>query len=265
MRTIYTMPFLLLFSSCINTNDRTVNNDRDALNESYDIDPAAILKDYNTWYTYTYFKVPLSQDFIGLDTDSSRIDKNTFLSNLMNGNTVSFKIRSFEGIPVYKLYKLNTGDQSIKSTIQQLASIEMKNYKMEGKQLPVVNFEDIQGNKYNDISMRGKIIILKCWFIHCVACVKEFPDCNALVDEYADRDDIRFISLALDKKNDLAEFLRKKHFSYAVIPETESYIRDSLHISIYPTHLLINKKGSIIKVVNSVEELKPFLRKEAAK
>jgi thiol-disulfide isomerase/thioredoxin len=265
MRFIYITSFFLLFLSCTNTGDRKINKGRDTLNESYDIDPGTILKDYNTWYTYTYYKVPLSQDFIGLDIDSSGIDKNTFLSNLMSGNTVPLKIRLFEGIPVYRLYKLNTEDQSIKSTIQQLASIEMKNYKMEGKQLPVADFEDIHGKMYNDDLMKGKIIVLKCWFIHCVACVKEFPDCNALVNEYADRNDVLFISLALDAKNDLVEFLGKKHFNYAVIPKAESYINDSLNVSMYPTHLLIDKKGDIVKVTNTIEELKPFLSREAGK
>ena len=102
---------------------------------------------------------------------------------------------------------------------------------------------------------------MKCWFIHCVACVREFPECNKLVDENANRKDILFISLASDSKKDLTKFLKTKQFKYAAIPETDNYMTAKLNIDEYPTHLLIDKTGKIIKVVNSIEELEPFLKK----
>ncbi len=38
-----------------------------------------ILKDFNTWWNYTYYHINLSDDFIGLNKDSNIINKGTFL------------------------------------------------------------------------------------------------------------------------------------------------------------------------------------------
>lgn len=263
---------LQLFLSCNNNNTiqpstikTDISNTGEALlNTKFTIIPDSILKDFTTWYNYTCRNVKLSQNFIGLDIDSVKTDKITFLNKLLTEKVVAFKIKLLQDEPVYKLYKLNTNDHSIESTINQLASLEMKHYKMEGQQVPAFNFTDLNGINYNTISTKGKILVLKCWFIHCTACVLEFPECNNLVDEYSAKSDVLFISLATDTKNDLEKFLKTKAFKYAVIPVMDNYI-SKLNISMYPTHLLIGRTGKIIKVVNSIEELKPFLKKEIEK
>lgn len=245
-------------------NDPSTGNEA-LLNEKFNIIPGIILKDYTTWYNYTYNNVRLSQDFVGLDTDSTKIDKTIFLNKLMTDKVVAFKIRLLQGCPVYKLYKVNSNNKNITSTIGQLASIEMKNYKMEGEQIPKFNFTDLSGNEYNETSTKGKILLLKCWFIHCTACVQEFPECNKLVDDYKDRNDVLFISLVSDTKNDLKKFLNTRLFKYAVIPQMDNYMTNKLNINMYPTHLLIDRTGKIVKVTNSVEELEPFLKREIEK
>jgi cytochrome oxidase Cu insertion factor (SCO1/SenC/PrrC family) len=94
---------------------------------------------------------------------------------------------------------------------------------MEGTKMSEFNFIDLNGKNYDKSSTKGKIVVLKCWFIHCVACVKEFPELNKLVDENKNRNDILFISLAMDSKQDLIKFLKTKEFKYNVIPEMKSY------------------------------------------
>ena len=223
-----------------------------------------LTKNFTTWYNYSYYNIHLSQDFIGLNIDSTRIDKRAFLNQLMTGNVVAFKIKIVRGEPVYKLFKLNSDDESIRSTIKQMASTEMTHYKMEGTEIPAFHFTDLNGNVYDKSSTKGKIVVLKCWFIHCVACVAEFPVLNKLVDDNKGRNDILFISLALDDKRDLLKFLKTKEFKYAVVPQMKNYVVDKLNVTEFPTHLLINKHGKIIKVVNRIEDLAPFLKKELA-
>lgn len=231
----------------------------------FQTDWTTLTKDFNTWYNYTYYNIRLSENFIGLDTDSTTISKSTFLNKLINGNSVAFKIKISQGKSVYKLYKLNSKDESIKATIQQMAATEMVHFKMEGTEMPKYDFTDLNGKTYDNISTKGKIIVFKCWFIHCVACVKEFPELNNLVQENKNRNDILFISLAMDSKQDLITFLKTKEFKYAVIPETKSFMIDKMHITEYPTHLLIDRNGKIVKVVNRIQDLIPFINKEELK
>ena len=224
-----------------------------------------LTKSFMTWYNYSYYNIHLSQDFIGLNIDSIRIDKKAFLNQLMTGNVVAFKIKIVRGEPVYKLFKLNSKDESIKTTIKQMASTEMTYHKMEGTEIPDFHFTDLNGNVYDKSSTKGKIVILKCWFIHCVACIAEFPALNKLVEDNKGRNDILFISLALDDKRDLLKFLKTKEFKYAVVPRMKNYVVDKLNVTEFPTHLLVNKNGKIIKVVNRIEDLVPFIKKELAR
>jgi hypothetical protein len=69
----------------------------------------------------------------------------------------------------------------------------------------------------------------------------------------------------MDSKQDLISFLKTKEFKYAVIPETKSFIIDKMHITEYPTHLLIDRNGKIVKVVNRIEDLIPCINKEELK
>jgi thiol-disulfide isomerase/thioredoxin len=249
----------------VGTKKIPTNNKNSVSNKVFTTDWTTLTKDFMTWYNYTYYNIRLSQDFIGLDIDSIEIDKATFLNKLLTGNVVAFKIKILQGEPVYKLYKLNSNDESIKATIKQMASTEMEHFKMEGIENPKFNFTDLNGKTYNNSSTKGKIIVLKCWFIHCVACVKEIPELNKLVEQNENRNDILFISLAIDAKQNLIKFLKTKEFNYAVIPEMENYMVDKLHITTYPTHLLIDKSGKIVKIVNRIDDLIPFLKRETAK
>ncbi|MDB5191469.1 MAG: hypothetical protein JWQ96_1032, partial [Segetibacter sp.] len=243
----------------------TTNNTGEKADQVFDVNAEDLLKDYMKWYTYTYYNVRLAQDFIGLDVDSSVADKSTFLYRLSTGTFIPVKIMTRNNMPVYKLYKPYKTNEEIKNTIKQMAAEEIAHYKMEGQQLPDYNFTDLNGKIYNKSTTRGKLVVIKCWFIRCVACVKEFPELNKLVDEYKDRSDILFVSLATDSKEDLQAFLKKKQFNYAVVPSKEKYMLEELNITSYPTHILVDKEGKIVKVVNAIEDLAPFIKRQTGK
>jgi hypothetical protein len=41
--------------------------------------------------------------------------------------------------------------------------------------------------KMRFVFCQRKIVVIKCWYIHCAACIKEFPEVNNLVRKYKDR------------------------------------------------------------------------------
>jgi len=241
---------------------KDANNYRNSSNQFYKVDTSEIIKDWSTWYTYTYYNIRLAQSFIGLDVDSSRVDKSIFLHKLLTGNFISLKITDEENNPVYKLYKLKNLTIDIQTTIKQMAQTAITLSEFEGRELPEYHFIDLNGKIYDKKNTKGKLLVIKCWFINCIACVKEFPTLNKLVDRYKERNDVEFISLASDSKQDLIPFLKKKNFEYAVIPESNDYMSNKLVVNAYPMHLLINKKGKIVKVTNSIDDLIPSIEKE---
>jgi thiol-disulfide isomerase/thioredoxin len=229
----------------------------------FHINKDSILKDFSTWYDYTYHNILLGQDFIGLDTDSLEIDKAQFLAILSKGDWVAFRTAVVNDVPVYRLEKVRGVAADVSSTIKQLADNEINHFKAEGSEFPDYTFVDLEGNQYEKSTDQGNIVLIKCWFINCVACVKEFPELNALVDEYNGRIDIKFVSLATDAGKDLQAFLSARKFKYAVVPGSGNFMSKVLKIDSYPTHILIGKNGKIVKISNSIKDIKPSLRKLA--
>jgi peroxiredoxin len=222
-----------------------------------------IESDFIKWWTYHSYNISLSSNFTGLNEQSDTIEKKQFLEKLTTGNYIPIKIKSNDKDNTYKLFRLDSNaDKSIGSTIKNESLINLKHFKMEGLPLPEFNFTDLNGNKYTNENTKGKTIILKTWFINCKACVAEFSELNELVENYKQRNDMIFVSLALDSKAELENFLQKKDFEYQVVPNQKEFIDKKLNLQIYPTHIIVDKNGTIIKVVNKASEMISFLEKE---
>ena len=152
----------------------------------------------------------------------------------------------------YKLYKIKTPvDELISISLENIGHNGYRNYKWERKALPAINYKDLEGVIYNQETIRGKILVLDFWFIHCTKCVAEMPNLNKLVNQYKDRSDILFLSIAFDKEAELKKFLSNRTFKYAVVSDTLSYLGKELAVRSYPTSEIINKGGKIVKILNS--------------
>ncbi len=228
-----------------------------------EVDPIAIQNKFIDWWKYQNANIMLSRDYVALDSDSKIITKDAFLSELTLGNYIPIRMQSTDTVLYYKLFKIEpTSDTSIKATIMQMAFDEYEHFKMEGNVFPKFNFTDLNGNVISNETMKGKMVVIKCWYIHCAACIKEFPDVNELVSKYKNRKDIIFLSLAEDTPQQLKTFLAKKPLSYLVVPNMKIYMNETLHLNAFPTHFILNKEGKIVKVLSNVESLKVALEKE---
>ncbi|MET0946503.1 MAG: redoxin domain-containing protein [Flavobacterium sp.] len=229
-----------------------------------EIDPIKIQKNFSEWSAYQSKNIMLSRDFVALDLLSKEISKETFLNELTNGNFIPIRLKSDDLIYYYKLFKIDpNSDSSIKATINQIGFDALKNYKMEGTAFPKFSFKDLNGNEVSNETMKGKIIVIKCWYIHCTPCIREFSQVNRLTEEYKDRKDILFISLAEDSPEQLKTFLARKPLSYAVIPDMKIYMNETLDLNAFPTHFILNKEGLIAKVLPNFESLEVALAKES--
>lgn len=221
---------------------------------------AEILKDVRSWVGYDAGHLRLTGDFKAYNAQASAISKGEFLKQLSSGNYLPVKMRAKDGLLSYQLYKM-PAETSLKDVIEDYGRRHYHQYKREGKTLPAFNFKDLNGKSYTSANTKGKILVFKCWFIGCMACVKEMPRLNQLVEQYKDRKDVIFVSLASDSNKDLNAFLKKTKFSYAVVPDQGGYMSGPLGISIYPTHFIVNKKGMVVKEVTDAEDMIRALNK----
>ncbi|MEQ1554292.1 MAG: TlpA disulfide reductase family protein [Ferruginibacter sp.] len=218
--------------------------------------PNLILANFNSYWNYTNKYVKLERNFIALDENKNVISKNAFLKEVINNNFLPLKLQPKDSNEYYLLYKMPQKTPSeITNIIKQITNNIYKNFLKEGSAMPKFNFSDIEGNSYNNENTKGKIIVIKCWFIHCTKCIEEFPYLNKLVEGYEYKKDVLFLSLAIDSKSKLQAFLKTKKFNYSVIADKLDFMKDSLNVTSYPTHILINKIGVIEKIVGNYEEL----------
>ncbi|WP_298899622.1 peroxiredoxin [uncultured Psychroserpens sp.] len=114
---------------------------------------------------------------------------------------------------------------------------------LEGTTLTELSFEDIDGNKHTYESLKGKVVVMNFWFIHCKPCVAEIPDLNKLKAEFKNKD-VTFFAVALDSKASLDKFLEKTTFDFTIIPNGRVLARD-LKIPHYPYNVILDKKGKL--------------------
>lgn len=230
-----------------------------------EVDPAQIQSQFMDWWTYQYNNIMLSRDFVALDANAKEITKEQFLEALSEGKYIPIRLESDAALFYYKLFKLDSkSDSSIEATIVETAFNEIQNLKKKGQPFPKFSFKDLNGNLITNENLKGKTVVIKCWYIHCAACIKEFPEVNRLVDQYKERKDIVFISLAEDTPEQLKTFLARKPLSYAVVPNMKTYMNLTLQLNAFPTHFIINTEGNMVKVVSDFKSLEVALKKTVA-
>lgn len=229
------------------------------------VHPEAVTKNVMNFLVYRQKYLRLAEDFTALDSAENVLDRGTFLKQLSTGRYFPLRLGIKNASACYQLYAIPDTAEAIRTIVAQWGERLYSLYQLEGKQLPGFSFVDVNGNVYDKINTRGKIVALKCWFIGCVPCVKEMPALNALVKEYGNRKDILFVSLAFDKKAALDSFLTKTRFDYATIPDKKAYMMDTLGITSWPTHIVVNKQGLISRILEDEKELAAVLKKEASK
>lgn len=114
---------------------------------------------------------------------------------------------------------------------------------LNGTTLSELNLEDLHGNTYTLDSLKGQVVVINFWFIHCRPCVEEIPDLNILKSEFHD-ENVKFIAVALDKKAALEIFLEKTKFDFIIIPDGNT-LANRLGIPHYPFHVIIDKTGKL--------------------
>ncbi|OSY87381.1 hypothetical protein WH52_11750 [Tenacibaculum holothuriorum] len=232
------------------------------IEKNISVDSKDIQKSYENWNTYNKENIDLMSSFTAIDDSGKKVGKELFLNLLRTGLYIPIKTDKPYN---YQLVEINAdADSKIKKTIRSAAKIAVKYHNMEGKKLPEYDFVDINGVSYNKKDTEGKLLVLKCWFITCKICVEEFPELNALVDRYKD-ENVEFVSLAFDKGDKLTEFLKTKPFKYSVIPEQKDYMNKKLKVKQYPTHVIVDTDGTILKMTNNVRSLTHELDKITGK
>ena len=127
---------------------------------------------------------------------------------------------------------------------------------------PMIDFtaSDYKDFSINSEKLRGKVVVLKFWFIGCKPCIIEMPELNKLVEKYKGKD-VVFIAPTFDTKESLDKFFSttENKFNYQILPASMELIQ-KYGVKSFPTHMVINKEGVVTDVVQgSVQGIEDML------
>jgi len=137
------------------------------------------------------------------------------------------------------------------------------------KQFPNLELKSINGDKISTHDYEGKYLVVNWWNTSCAPCRKEIPGLNKLVEKYKLNPDIVFVSIALENKDKLENYLESNEFNYLQTLGDETTAK--MFGIIFPINIIVNPQGVITyyceggsenKYLDIDEELKKQMDKE---
>ena len=132
------------------------------------------------------------------------------------------------------------------------------------------------GTAFNLTNLRGKYVLLDFWGSWCGPCIREMPHIKGLYEKYGkvtfkNADGFTIISVAVQKNEDRWRKALDKYqmpWKYHIIDLAKSLkffdspIAELYGVKQLPTKFLINEKGVVIGVDQSIEEIAVFLESQ---
>jgi len=111
--------------------------------------------------------------------------------------------------------------------------------------IPNFTYTTLDGKSGMLSELRGKVVVLDCWFISCPGCAIEKASLNKLVESYAGDTNVVFLSIALDDEAALKQYLSHAESKFQIVPNG-SDLCSKLGVNGYPTHIIIGRDGKTL-------------------
>ncbi|MEG0851668.1 MAG: TlpA disulfide reductase family protein [Myroides sp.] len=128
-----------------------------------------------------------------------------------------------------------------KKELQKTVKLEIKNNTFPLNEFLLNNDKTIRLS-----DLKGKVVLLDFWYRGCLPCIKTIPNLIKLQEEF--NEDLVIIGINdVDIKEDVTEFQNYKKINYLSTYRSEINISKSLNFNSFPTLIIINQKGEIVK------------------
>ena len=127
----------------------------------------------------------------------------------------------------------------------------------EGMPAPAFSARTIAGETAAMSALRGKVVVLNFWFIGCPPCMSEMPRLNSLKSQFADRNDVVFLSMTPDRLSAVQRFNEKEQFDYTHIAEAEPAMK-LFNFTGFPKNIVVSKEGKIVYWRTTVKAWEKF-------
>jgi thiol-disulfide isomerase/thioredoxin len=193
----------------------------------------------NTKDYYTVFHLGKQFTFRTIkinNTDASELKSDTLTIQLSQYLSVSLRIRHDSGTDQIRYQWIDRGAGIKKANIVDAGLIH------PDKPMPDFAFYDLENKKGSLSDFKGKYVVINWWNTGCGPCIMEMPILNNMVEKYKSRDDIIFLAVAWNDKEELNQFLPKRSFNYL-----QTYNKDLIKLfgNSFPRHFIVNPEGVV--------------------
>lgn len=138
-------------------------------------------------------------------------------------DTVDVRVRNTATVPLelrllpennMLLYQWPTSTTDQSSAGGEPGALESSGMISTGRSMPDFTVETLNGEQVSLESLHGTNVVINWWAIDCAPCIAEMPGLNTLVRQYGDRDDIVFLAIAWNTKEELKHFFGQHDFAY---------------------------------------------------
>ena len=141
------------------------------------------------------------------------------------------------------LYRWPDSPDSLSSAGGKPAPLRSSSMIKVGRSMPNFTVETLSGRKVSLESLRGKNVVINWWATSCAPCIAEMPGLNKLVAEYGDRNDIVFLAIAWNTKEELKRFFKAYDFAYRQAIYNERTVE--IFGEAFPRNVIVDAKGKV--------------------
>lgn len=113
---------------------------------------------------------------------------------------------------------------------------------------PAFSLADLNGKTVSNQNLQGKVTFINFWFPSCPGCVSEMPKVIKMANDYQGRDfQVLGIAQPIDPPESVREYVRQYGLPFTVMYDTGGAAGKAFETKVYPTSVLVNKKGEVLK------------------
>ena len=135
----------------------------------------------------------------------------------------------------------------------------------ENEPFPDIKLKDLELKTRKVEIPKNKVVLVDFWFSNCIPCLDAFPKLVELYDTYKDKG-FEIVGISIDptkKIEDWKSVIQEQNLSWQhYLDEGGVETTSKMNIKLFPTAVLIDKKGKIVNKKISLDDLETYLKKE---
>jgi len=137
--------------------------------------------------------------------------------------------------------------RGIQSTDSALSIDEKIIDHLKGCTFPEAELYKLSGGTFRMSELKGNLVFVHFWFIHCATCMAEIPSINQLSESYKN-EAVKFVAISFDPKEQLNNFFKKgKQFNALQLYLDQKTLESTFCIlNTYPVNMVLDKNGKVM-------------------